>query len=324
MIAMSNAFANGAGSRASFSGTGWVGAEYVGMGMTGSVTAHDVYSIYWNPAGLNDLKRKKKLSESDVLAKARDGKLGSIRERDLLDFSEDKSDAMFFDIGLSGTMLAESINAVFAGVAFGLFDGVVGIGAYTLGSSDIGLYDEHGTPQGTDTYIAGASYLSYGWSMGVTNLGVTVKGLYEKIEDTTYLGGGLDFGVLVTVIPFLTVGFTVTDLGTGLKPVANENNVKNKYDMTYPALNFGAALITDAGFIFAGTITKRLEHDGYILSTGVKYALAKNMNVLLGMSNACFSTGVTISVLGLNIAYGFGFDKIDNGVNNTVSVSFLF
>jgi len=231
---------------------------------------------------------------------------------------------MFFDVGVSGTMLAESINAVFAGVAFGLSNGVVGIGAYSLSSSGIDLYSEDGTPQGTDTYVTGVSYLAYGWSMGVTDIGVTVKGLYERIDDTSYLGGGLDFGVQVAVIPFLTVGFTVTDLGAGLKPVSNESNLKTNYDMAYPSLNFGAALIADAGFVFAGTLSKRLEQEGYILSGGVKYALTKNMNVLLGMSSSCFSTGVTVSALGFNIAYGFKFDKIDNGVNNTVSVSFLF
>jgi hypothetical protein len=324
MILTSDVFADGAGSRASFSRTGWVGAEYVAMGMTGSVIAGDIYSIYWNPAGLNELKRKKKLSENDVTAKARDGKISSIREKDLLDFSEDKSDAMFFDVGLSGSMLAESINAVFAGVAFGLFNGVLGVGAYTLGSANIALFDEFGTPNGTETYISGVSYLSYAWSMGITDIGVTAKGLYERIDDTTYLGGGFDFGVKVSVIPFLTVGFTVTDLGVGLKPIANVNNVKNKYDMTYPSLNVGASLNTDSGFMFAGTVSKRLEQDGYILSVGVKYALAKYMNVILGMSDSCFSAGVSVKTFGFNIAYGFSFSKIDNGMNNTVSVSFLF
>jgi hypothetical protein len=241
-----------------------------------------------------------------------------------LDFTEDKSDAMFFDIGISGSMLAESINAVFAGVAFGLFNGVLGVGAYTVGSTDIGLFDELGNPQGTDTYISGVSYLSYAWSMGITDIGVTVKGLYERIDDATYLGGGLDLGAQIALLPILTVGFTVTDIGTGLKLIGNDNNIKNRYDMAYPSLNTGAALKIEPGFVLAGTISKRLEQKGYVLSGGVKYALTKYMNVILGMSESCFSSGVSISAFGLNMAYGFSFDKIDNGLNNTVSVSFLF
>ena len=324
VISKSNLFATGAGSRASFARTGWVGGEYVAMGMTGSIIANDVYSIYWNPAGLNELKRKKKLSEDDVLARAREGRVESIRERDLLDFSEDKSDAIFLDMGFSGSMLAESRNAVFAGVAFGLFDGVAGIGVYTFGSMNIDLYDEYGTPQGTTDYVAGVTYLSYAWSMGVTNVGLTVKGLYEKIDDISYIGGGIDFGAQVAILPFLSVGFTATDLGTGLYPVTGEDDIKKTYDMAYPMLNLGAALNAGTGYIIVASISKRLEQEGYMLSGGIKYELAKYMNVMLGMSGSSFSAGVSLSLPNMIIAYGLSFDRIDYGVNNTVSASFFF
>jgi len=324
VLLMHDAFAERAGSRASFTRTGWVGGEYVAMGMVGSVLANDVFSIYWNPAGLNELQRKKKLSQDDVLERAREGRLGSIRERDLLDFSEDKSDALFWDIGLSGSMLSEGRNAAFAGTAFGLFNGVFGAGIYYFGTEDIYLFNEAGIPQGTTNYISSVTYVSYAWSANVTDIGITAKGLYEKIDDTSYVGGGFDLGVKIAVLPFLTIGFTAIDIGVGLLPLNTEHNVKQTYDLAYPSLNFGAAFTADSGLVLAANITKRLEQTGYIYSGGIKYPLARNMNVFLGMSAASFSSGVSFSLGTLNIAYGMNFDNINNDVNNTVSVSLLF
>ena len=65
-------FARGTGSRASFNRNAWIaGAKYAAMGSTGVVTSDDVYSIYWNPAGLTELKIKSRLTSEFINDKQR-------------------------------------------------------------------------------------------------------------------------------------------------------------------------------------------------------------------------------------------------------------
>ncbi|HDP79657.1 MAG TPA: hypothetical protein ENN21_02305, partial [Spirochaetes bacterium] len=136
--------ANDAGSRASFTRGGWVGARYVGMGKAAEVTANDVFAIYWNPAGLSSLKARETLSQDEVSEKARRGEIKDITEKDLIRFSEEGSEKNFLQVGVSACMLDIEREAGFFGAAFNLFKGVGGAGVYTIQSRDIESRDESG------------------------------------------------------------------------------------------------------------------------------------------------------------------------------------
>ena len=98
---------------------------------------------------------------------------------------------------------------------FQLFNGVFGIGLYSIFSLDIETRDTAGNLTGSQDYIGSAGYLSYAWDYGVTSIGITLKCLYERIGNVQYMGGGADIGMQIYPLPFLKLGFVVQDLGTG-------------------------------------------------------------------------------------------------------------
>jgi hypothetical protein len=313
-----------AGSRASYTRGGWAGGRYVAMGRTGEVMADDVYSIYWNPAGLASLKDRNRVSSEDIMEKARKGKSDQISEKDLLDFSESGSGRTVVDIGLSAAMLDVERNAAFTGAAFSLFSGVAGIGLYSIMSTGIDAYDDSGAAQGSTSYSGSVAYLSYGWDMGVASLGFSLKALYEKIDDYRYMGLGSDAGVQVFVLPFLKVGFLFQDMGTGMTPAGSQKDVENRYDLAMPSLRLGAALISDTGLTFAVSVVRKIEQDVYTLSGGVQYEVSRQMSLQMGASDSCFSAGISLRVWNVSMSYAFSFDNVDNGADNVISLSVLF
>ena len=175
-LAASHAGASGAGSRGAYTRGGWVGAEYVAMGRTAEVLCDDVYSIYWNPAGLTELRYTQLTTEKEIKEKAEKGRVDDISEDDLIRFSEEEK-SFSVQVGVTGALLDAGRTAGFVGAAINLPVGVFGIGAYTIFSTGIDRRDYNGVKTGELTYAGSACYLSYGVSLGVASLGVTAKGL---------------------------------------------------------------------------------------------------------------------------------------------------
>lgn len=323
IVLTGTAFAENAGSRGAFTRGGWAGARYAAAGMTGEVLANDVFSIYWNPAGLTELKRKTRLTETEVSERARTGRIDEITEEDLLSFSESGYEKVFVDAGVSYTGLDADRDAVFAGFAFSLFKGVAGAGFYSIMSTGIETRDDSGNKTGTAAYSGSVAYLSYAYSANVASVGVSFKGIYEAIDDVQYAGAGTDLGVQVYILPFFKLGFMARDLGSFLRPY-NTSDVDKRYDFFYPEFSIGAVVTSDAGFRIAFNGTKRLEQTGFIFGGGIEYDLTRRVTIICGLRDDHFSSGVVLNLLGMDVAYAFSFDRIDMGYNNTVSVGILF
>ena len=314
--------AEDAGSRASYTRTGWVGARYVALGKAAEVIVDDAFAIYWNPAGLCDMRGRESLSIDDIKSKAKKGDVDDIKEEDLVTFSESGEKRRAAQIVASGSMLAIEREAGFGGVGFSLFGGVFGAGIYTIRSADIELRsaatDE---PEGYASYSGNVGYLSYGKYVGDTAVGISLKGLYEKIGDYSYTGAGADVGVQTEIIPFLKVGFVLQDIGTGLYPVENYEDVDRDYDLGQMSMKLSAAITTrKSDFIIAFSGVKKIEQEDYEFNVGMQYDLSPMMAMYLGLNDSFFSTGISITIWGTEIAYAFAYDKIDYGYNNIVSV----
>lgn len=318
-----NLFAENAGSRGAFTRGGWAGARYTAAGMTGEVLADDVFSIYWNPAGLSELQAKTRLTEAEVSEKARAGRIDEITEEDLLSFSETDYEKTFVHTGASYSGLDFERDAMFAGIAVNCFGGVGGAGFYSIMSADIETRDETGAKTGTTGYSGSVAYLSYAYSANVASIGVSLKGIHEKIDDAQYGGAGADVGVQVFLLPFIKLGIMARDLGSFLKPYDTEE-VEDRYDFFYPEFKIGLLVSSDSGFRIAFNGAKRLEQTGFIFGGGIEYDLTGNVTVMCGLSDDFFSTGALINISGVEAAYSFSFDRIDSGYNNTVSLSILF
>lgn len=315
-------YAENAGSRGAYSRGGWAGAEYTASGMTGEVLANDVFSIYWNPAGLAELRVKKKLTESQITEKAKQGKVDDITEEDLLDFSEGESSRMLFNIGVSYTRLDLERNAAFSGFAFNLFKGVIGAGLYTISSTGIETRDETGTLTGHTGYSGSAGLLSYALQWDIISFGISAKGYYEKIGESTYSGAGADAGLQIFLLPFLKLGVMVRDAGGFLKPQSAPDSEK-RYDFFQPQIRTGLAFLSSAGVRIAISGSKKLEQTGFEFGGGVSYDLSKFLTVSSGLNDSYFSAGFTLRLLGMDVSYSINFDKIDYGYNNTISMVLL-
>jgi hypothetical protein len=318
-----SSYAENAGSRGAYTRGGWAGAEYAASGMTGEVLADDVFSIYWNPAGLTELRVKKKLTESQITEKAKQGKIDDITEEDLLNFSESDAGRLFFNIGASYTKLDIERDAGFAGCAFNLFKGVIGVGLYSITSPDIETRDNLGNLTGYQNYSGSAGFLSYAIQWNIISFGVSAKGYYESIGESTYSGAGADAGVQIFLLPFLKLGVMVRDAGGFLKP-QDAPESEERYDFFYPQIKTGIAFLSDAGVKIALSGSKKLEQSGFEFSAGVEYDISNFLTVSTGLSGNYFSAGFILKLFNLDVSYAINFDKVDYGYNNTVSLALIF
>lgn len=323
IVLIHSAYADNAGSRGSYTRGGWAGARYTAAGMTGEVLADDVFSIYWNPAGLSELKGKKKLTEAQIKEKAKKGDIDDITEDDLLNFSEEKYEALFLDVGISYSSLDIDRDAGFAGVAFNAFKGVIGAGFFSITSGNIETRDETGTLTGTERYTGSAGYLSYSIPWNIFSFGVTLKGYYEGIGEYTYYGFGSDVGAQVYILPFLKMGILIRDAGGFLTPEKKEYSEED-YDFFMPQIKIGVALLSDAGVRISCSGSRKLEQSDFEYGVGVEFDLNRFIMLSAGLCDGYFSTGMTLKTGGVNISYALNFDRIDYGYNNTVSASVFF
>ena len=311
------------GSRGTFTRGGWVGSKYIAMGKTGEVLADDVYSIYWNPAGLTGLRYTQLSTSKEIKEKAEKGKVEEIRESDLIKFSEGEK-SFSVQIGLSGSRLMYGGTNGFLGMAINLPTGVLGVGVYTIYSGGIDRRDYNAYKTGNLIYSGTAFFLSYGVSLGISSFGFSVKGLYEKIGNSSYLGCGVDVGTQVYVLPFLKVGLMLQDLGTGMYPLEKRLGTRQKYNFSYPTLRLGIAIITNRNFTLAVSGTKKIDQKTFGYGVGAQYDILKWVTVHIGVNNLVFSGGVTVHVIPVDISYAFTMDFIKKGFNHTVSASVLF
>jgi len=317
-------YAENAGSRGSYTRGGWAGAKYTASGMTGEVLADDVFSIYWNPAGLTELREKKKLTESQITEKAKQGRVDDITEEDLLNFSESGSSQLFFNIGASYTKLDLERDAGFAGCAFNLFKGVIGAGLYSITSTGIETREDvAGALTGHQNYSGSSGFLSYAMQKNIISFGISAKGYYESIGESTYSGAGADAGVQIFLLPFIKFGIMVRDAVGFLKP-QNAPDSENRYDFFKPQIKAGIAFLSDAGVKIALSGSKDLEQSGFEYGAGVEYAVSKYLSVNTGLSDDYFAAGFTFKILNMDVSYALNFDKIDFGYNNTISIEMLF
>jgi hypothetical protein len=311
------------GSNGSFTGGGWAGAKYVAMGRSGEVVSDDVYSIFWNPAGLTELRHTRLLTGKEIKERAQTGKVDEITEGDLIKFSEEEK-SFSLQIGVSGTKLAFGSNTGFFGMAINLPQGVLGIGFYTIYSGGIDRRDFNGYKTGDLRYMGSALYLSYGVSLGISSFGVSVKGLFEKNGNNNFIGCGADIGTQVYVLPFLKVGLMIQDLGSGMYPLENRFDTRQKYNFMYPTLRLGIAIITNRNFTLSLSGIKKLDQKSFGYSVGAQYDIFKWASVYIGMQNLVFSAGATINIEQIKVSYAFTMDTINKGFNHIISASVLF
>lgn len=318
LIIVSNSsisIANNAGSRASYSRTGYAGAKHVAMGSSVEAFIDDVFAIYWNPAGLINISENKINEEKNE---------NNFSEEELINFSDENNNT--FQTAISAAKLDIEREVFFAGAAFNLFDGVMGLGLYSVVSDNIETRDENGNLTGDALYTGSITYFSYSYRiMQIITFGCSFKTLYEKIDTVDYYGFGSDFGTQIDVFPLVKVGFVIKDLGTGLKPFNDNDNIENKYDFSSPVICFNLAVSNLSNNLMVSLgIIKKIEQDNIDYKIGARYNFFENASFLIGFNDKYFTTGLALKIKNYDISYAFSYDNIKLGYNNTISVLFVF
>ncbi len=65
-------------------------------------------------------------------------------------------------------------------------------------------------------------------------MGLSLKGMQERIGESTYYGAAADFGANVDVLPFLRLSFVIQDIGQTMQGDDSEEKMKRRYDFGYP------------------------------------------------------------------------------------------
>ncbi len=161
-----------------------VGSRYQGLGEASVAVVNDVYSMYWNPAGLCEI------------------------ENTAVSFT---SVDWLLDITLNHAAFAQNFEDV----------GVFGISAtiLSMGEQEITTFQEQdgtGETYGASSYSVGLSY-----ARQLTDkfaFGATAKYLSEKIYNEQSLGFAFDFGTLLyTGFRSLRLGMSISNMGPELK-----------------------------------------------------------------------------------------------------------
>ena len=289
------------------------GARYNATGRSADALVDDVYSIYWNPAGLYDTKGKNKIGDGE-------GRKVPGGEDDLLNFSGGGTESGFFQIAASYTGVSHAQSG-FMGIATGLFGGVFGTGAY------YGRFDRDGMRiRGHDGSVHDHStgYMSYATNFGITSVGISLKGLYKKTGESSRAGFGSDAGIQTYVLLILKLSFSARDAFSYLYPLEKGRLSKNRKEYVWPTLGTGAALLAGKKFVFSVSGSKYLGNRRFGYGAGIEYAPIEYLAVGLGFSDMKACGGVRVRLKGSDLAYALRVDVKTGDVYNTVSFDIMF
>ncbi|HRX16236.1 MAG TPA: hypothetical protein P5123_07980 [Spirochaetota bacterium] len=324
IISTFSIFADSTGVRAAFSRLGIAGAHNLAMGGAVEAVTDDVFSVFWNPAGLTQLRSRKKSIREDVRTKLQQNQIDKITERDLKRLSDD-TPKFFFQLGAAASKLQEDREAAFVAGAFNLGNTVLGMGVLGIYSDKIATYSNEGVFTGDTSYQAGVSYLSVAYPTEYVSIGVTAKTFYENIDRTNFAGGAFDAGIQTDFIPLVQIGVVVQDIGVGLMPIEKDDEVKNEYEFGKPVFRFNIALVSrTANMVVSAGIIKKFEDKSSDYKLGIRYYLLSNFAFMLGVNESLFTTGTMINFFDADFSYAVSVDNIDMGYNHTVSFSYLF
>ncbi len=202
-----------------------VGARPLAMGNAYLAADGDIFSTYYNPAGLTGITGNQ---------------------------------ATFMHSETFGSLL----NHDYLAYATGKFNGVAAVSMYRLGGGGILVTEEYNGIFRVKSEESHADYVfsfAYGRKQSPKlDWGATAKIIYRKIVDDDAQGIGLDAGVRYRIRENLTAAAVAQDLtgtilsySTSTKEVVNPT-LKLGLGYMYPVGNFKATLLTDADIKFEG------------------------------------------------------------------------
>jgi hypothetical protein len=157
-----------------------VGSRALAMGSAYTSLAADASAIYWNPAGLTEIKNREFLGMFSVLTLDRQEIFVSIANNFSNNFS-------------------------------------LGVGWLKFGVNNIDGRDQNGNITETFDDSENSFMLSMGQKFGFFSLGMTGKYIHHALYDRSGNGFSVDFGLTAAVTEMVRIGIVVQDVGAQLK-----------------------------------------------------------------------------------------------------------
>lgn len=236
----------------------------------------DVFSIYYNPAGLVNLEK--------------------------------------FELGASYTKSFEDLSNQYLSFAYPYKIGkVLGFSYHSFSDGDIQGYDAMGSPTSLIKTVNKALTFSYSKAFtkdeierAILNGGISLKYIFQTLDNVSAQSFGLDIGVIYNIRPYkywikeipaqeFRVGAVIRNLGPGLK--------FDKESSSLPlSLNFGGAWISypwSKHKLIVSLENKISLDDEYKILFGIEYLLFQLLSVRFGYE--------TSKKIGSSFSFGFGF-----------------
>lgn len=247
------------------------GARALGMGKTFVGVADDASTVYWNPAGL-----------------------GQMRSREIT--------ALYAN-------MYEQTGYGFAGYAHPLKNtrGAIGGAVVSLDSKGFQLRDEYNTDTGEGGVSESAGIVSYGTAViqgekePFLTVGGSVKIVRQIVDAWSATGYGADAGLLCRPANPLTIGLSVQNI---LAPNLKLNETADVYPLSITA---GAGYRLFANKLLLAVDINKTDKRDYKLHLGGEYSVAKMLNVRAGIDETELSCGLGFTLNDYSIDYAFAF-----------------
>lgn len=285
LFALELGFAKGDGGRPGGFLEYGAGARSLGMGKTFTAIADDASAVYWNPAGLAQLRRKELVALHNKL---------------------------YVDTDYSFLSLAIPLGSRCKGVGdrqeeqqgVKVYMGVMGIALVNLNSTGFQLRDEYNYEQGEGGANESAAIVSYGRTIldgsCKVNAGISLKVVKQNIDTKTDTGFGADLGLL-TNYKRLRLGVNVQNL------IAPRLKLKNKEDV-YPlsaTLGLGYRVLQDK--LLIAMDIRKTENRSLKLHAGSEYIIANLFAIRAGIDETEAAMGAGIQWRNYAIDYAFAY-----------------
>jgi hypothetical protein len=249
-----------------------VGARAVAMGKAFVGISDDIYSLYWNPAGISQLSNK--------------------------------------EIAFSYNMLLAEISQGFLGLVYP-YDKkhTIGVSATFLDYGKIQGYDKNNIP--TEEFTTNDMLFSSSLGYKITEqffTGITIKILQEKLENESIMNFGSDIGIIYKIGKIISFGATIRNIGTKIDFINKKMILPTTYDfgcgISLIEKIFNIGLVCSKPVDYNPEIGFGAE---YILKEIVAFRIGykyQNMNTVYdGIAN--LSVGVGIKYLSFTFDYAF-------------------
>lgn len=270
-----------AGEAAPYLKTG-VGPRALAMGSAFIAIADDNSGAYWNPAGIPFIKQNQ--------------------------------------VGLVYSKMSLDRSYNYASVILPTWN--LGVSAIMSGVDDIAGYDIHDYPTGSFKESNTVVLLSYAPKLDEDiSLGLNLKVLQSKIDDTSGTGYGLDLGTMFILTERLKAAVVLQDLYTAInwkgdysEKAATVAKVGTSFDIFAPGTrNYNIKLSVDAEKY---ATRKRVRYN-----FGTEFSLPYNLSLRAGMADNFLTAGFGLKMGFLGLDYCYKVDKLKMEDTNQIALN---